>query len=92
MIDGLFHFRNAEDILELGLGTDEVLSAGSTQTLQDVSSLVLAANFDQPSRGFREEPYCSEQNNQEDNLEGDRESPSESRLSIIDERQTTSEC
>ena len=91
MVNGLFHLSNAQDILELGFGADEVLSAGSTQTLQDVSSLVLPTNFDQPSRRFREEPHSSEENDQKDNLECNWEPPSESRLSVVNERQTTAE-
>jgi hypothetical protein len=48
--NGLFHLGDAEDILELGLCANEVFSTRSTQTLEDITSLILSTDFDEPSR------------------------------------------
>jgi hypothetical protein len=42
----LLHLSNALDIPELGLGADLVFRTAATQTLQDVSCFLFAANLD----------------------------------------------
>ena len=71
------------DILELSLGLAQVLTTLATKTSEYVASFLLAADFDQPSRGFGEEPDNTDKDEEEEDLEGNREPPSEGGSSIL---------
>lgn len=83
--NSLLHLGNALDILELGFGADPIFWAAATQTLQNVSCFLLAADLDQPTGGLGEEPDGDEENQKEDDLEGDGETPAEGGFTAVDE-------
>lgn len=85
MDHGLFHLGDVLNILELCFRSHTILRAVSAQALQDIPSFFLPSDLDQPSRRLGEEPDSGEKNQQEDNLEGDGESPTESRLAAVNE-------
>ncbi len=56
MAHGLLHLRDAQNILELSLRSNGIFVIAAAQSAQDITRFLLATNFDQPTRGFREEP------------------------------------
>ena len=45
MANSLFHFHDALDILELGLGSNRILASATTQTAENVPCFLLPADF-----------------------------------------------
>ena len=70
----LLQFGDIADILEFGFG-QIIVSSFATKPTKYVASFVFAANFDKPSRRLGEEPDNNKEEDQWNNLEGDRETP-----------------
>jgi hypothetical protein len=60
MTHGALCLRDAKNILKLGLGPDGIFAAAATQPTQNIPSLLLPTDFNQPTWGFREEPNGGE--------------------------------
>lgn len=73
------------DILKLGLGSNSVRLAISTQTAQQPARLVFATHLDEPSRRLGEEPAGAEEDEERDDLEGDGEAPDDCSVAVVDE-------
>lgn len=82
---GLFQLGDVLNILELRFRSHALLGAASAQALQGIPSFFLPSDLDQPSRRLGEKPDSAEENQQENDLEGDGESPTESRLAAVNE-------
>ena len=72
-----FHRGNRLDFLEFRVGLDIVPTVIATKPPENVSRFFLAANLDKPSWRFREEPDHGEEAEKRDDLEADREPPSD---------------
>lgn len=68
---------NIPDVLKLSLRFTEILAALASKTSENVASFLLAANLDQPTGRLGKEPYDGQEDKQEEDLEGDGESPGE---------------
>ena len=71
------------DILKFSLSSAEILTALASKTSEDVAGFLLPADFDQPTGGFREEPYDGQEYKQKEYLEGDGESPGEGSRPVL---------
>ena len=88
----LFQLRNRLNISKFGLRTNGIVTRAPAEPFQDIPSLLLAAHFDQPARGLGKEPDDGKQNEEEDNLEGDREAPAKGRFAAINEGESAILC
>lgn len=62
-----------------------VVTGLATKTTEDVAGFLFTTHFDEPTRGFREEPDESEEHQEGGNLEADGEPPSEgSEASLVE--------
>lgn len=86
MRNRFFKLSNALDISELCLGAESVVAGASTQTGEDVSGFFFPTDLYQPSRRLGKEPDSGEEDDQEDDLECDGETPTEGRSAVVDER------
>lgn len=89
MANRVFHLDNALDILEFGFGSKRILTKAATQPVEDISCFLFAVDFDEPPRRLGKEPDGSEEYQKKNDLEGDREPPTEGRFAVIDEGQAT---
>ena len=64
--------NNVADVLELGFGK---AVAFTTESAQDVTTLLFAANLDEPAGGFRHAEDDDGKEEQGHDLEGDGETP-----------------
>ena len=76
----LLHHGHISDVLELRLG--ELFAV--TEAAEDVARFLLAADFDEPARGFREEEDDAHEEDEGDDLEGDGEAPDEGTVAVVD--------
>jgi len=86
MSNSILHLHNALDILKLGFSTDRIVACASTQTAENVSCFLFAVCFNEPAGRFGEKPHGGDEDEEEDELECDRESPAESGFAAVDER------
>lgn len=77
--------HNVLDILELRLGPNSIISLAATQAAEDVACFLVSSSFCQPTRALWEEPADAEQHQQRNDLEGDRESPADGGVAVVDE-------
>lgn len=84
----LLKFNDSLDVLELGLGPALVLTSLTTEAAKDVSRFLVATDLAQPTRRLGEEPDNAQKDEERNDLEGNRESPSESGSATIDEGET----
>ena len=75
-------FGNVADILEFRLGLAHIFTSLASQTAKDIATFLLTANFDQPTRRFREEPNDCEKEEKWNDLESDREAPNERAIAL----------
>lgn len=80
---------NVLDVLELGLSPPCIFAVLAAETTKNVAGFFVSANLDEPARGLGEEPDDAKEDKERNDLEGDGESPSDSRIAAIDEREAT---
>lgn len=69
----LLKFCNISNVLELGFGEPSFIF--TTEPSQYVPGFLFSADLNKPTRGLREEPDDHKQEEQWNDLKGDRESP-----------------
>jgi len=85
MSNRVLHLNDTLNILKLGFSADRIVASASTQTAEDVPCFLFTVCFDEPAGGFREKPDGGEENEEEDELECDGESPAEGGFAAVDE-------
>lgn len=83
--NSILHLHDALNILELSLSADRILARASAQTPEDIPCFLFAVCFDEPAGRFGEEPDGGEEDDEEDELECDGESPAEGGFAAVDE-------
>lgn len=83
-----FELGDVTDVLEFGFGPAHILAGFATETAQDVATFFLAADLDQPTWRFGEDPDNAKEKDKGDNLEGNRESPDERAVATLVEGAT----
>ena len=72
-----FELCDVADVLKLRFGLAHILAGLTTKATKDVTSLILATNLNEPTWGFGEHPTDCKENEQREDLEGNREPPGE---------------